>query len=265
MDLIFFLSTVDSNSEILLLQDANMEELPDNFSTSMEQLKMRFKKLTVLTPRDKQTELDVKEEIYDAVIIVTFGPALERLLRSAFLLARPNSAVRVIVRDVDEAKVLREVKLAGFLRVMKVNNNAWKAYDCEKPNVSVGATVPLKLPHLNKKSNVWNIKVMDDDLIDEDTLLKDEDYVKPIKESHEEKLNFCGELKKRRPCKNCTCGLAEIVESEKVVAQLKPGKSSCGNCGLGDAFRCSACPYWGLPPFKPGEEGRIKLETVNDL
>ncbi|KAK6106129.1 Cytokine-induced anti-apoptosis inhibitor 1 Fe-S biogenesis family protein [Brugia pahangi] len=225
----------------------------------MEQLKMRFKKLTVLTPRDKQTELDVKEEIYDAVIIVTFGPALECLLRSAFLLARPNSAVRVIVRDVDEAKVLREVKLAGFLRVMKVDNNAWKAYDCEKPNVSVGATVPLKLPHSNKKSNVWNIKVMDDDLIDEDTLLKDEDYVKPIKESHEEKL------KKRRPCKNCTCGLAEIVESEKVVAQLKPGKSSCGNCGLGDAFRCSACPYWGLPPFKPGEEGRIKLETVNDV
>ncbi|VDM19663.1 unnamed protein product [Wuchereria bancrofti] len=231
----------------------------------MEHLKTRFKKLTVLTPRDKQTEVHVKEEIYDAIIIVTFGSALERLLRSAFLLARPNSAVKVIVRNVDEAKVLREIKLAGFLRVMKVDNNVWEAYDCEKPNVSVGATVPLKLPHSNKKSNVWNIKVMDDDLIDEDTLLKEEDYAKPIKESHEEKLNFSGELKKRRPCKNCTCGLAEMVESEKVAAQLKTDKSSCGNCGLGDAFRCSTCPYWGLPPFKPGEEGRIKLETINDV
>ncbi|EJW82023.1 hypothetical protein WUBG_07066 [Wuchereria bancrofti] len=99
---------------------------------SMEHLKTRFKKLTVLTPRDKQTEVHVKEEIYDAIIIVTFGSALERLLRSAFLLARPNSAVKVIVRNVDEAKVLREIKLAGFLRVMKVDNNVWEAYDCEK-------------------------------------------------------------------------------------------------------------------------------------
>uniref|UniRef100_A0A0R3RQ90 Anamorsin homolog n=1 Tax=Elaeophora elaphi TaxID=1147741 RepID=A0A0R3RQ90_9BILA len=265
MDFSCFISAADSNSAILLLRDANTKELPDNFDMIMEQLKARFKKLTVFTPEDKQIKVDSKGEIYDAIIIVTFGDALESLLRLAFLAAKPNSAVRVIVRDDDEAKIFREIKLAGFLRAMKVSNDVWNVYDCEKPSVSVGATVPLKLSHLNKKPNVWNINVVDDDLIDEDTLLQEEDYAKPTTATIKGNLNSSGKVKKRRPCKNCTCGLAETIESEKVAAQLKPSKSSCGNCGLGDAFRCSTCPYWGLPPFKPGEEGMVKLGTVDDV
>ncbi|VDK65933.1 unnamed protein product [Onchocerca ochengi] len=244
-------------------------ELFDNFNIIMEQLKTRFKKLTVLVSKDEQIEADIKKEIYNGIIVVTFGAALERLLRSAFLATKPNSTVRVIVRNADDAKILREIKLAGFLDVMKVCDGIWKAYDCKKPNISVGAAVPLKLPHSSKKLNVWNVNVVDDDLIDEDMLLQEEDYAKPtiatIKENFGGNFDTPNEVKKRRPCKNCTCGLAEIIESEKVTAQIKPGKSSCGNCGLGDAFRCSTCPYWGLPPFKPGEEGKIKLGTVNDV
>ncbi|VDN02441.1 unnamed protein product [Thelazia callipaeda] len=129
------------------------------------------------------------------------------------------------------------------------------------PNFKVGAAHTLKLPVSCKTSNFWNINVAEDDLINEDLLLQEEDYSKPVN-TLKANCDPSNELNKRKPCKNCTCGLAEMVETDKVSTQMI--KSSCGNCGRGDAFRCSTCPYWGLPPFKYGEEGKIKLRTVDD-
>lgn len=116
----------------------------------------------------------------------------------------------------------------------------------------------------------------DDEIIDEDTLLDEEDLKGPIKIPTECKPK----AKRRRACKDCTCGLAQRLEAddkakrENADAALKsiklqaddlaevdftvPGKvGSCGNCSLGDAFRCDGCPYIGLPAFKPGEEVRL--------
>ncbi|KAJ8099038.1 cytokine-induced anti-apoptosis inhibitor 1, Fe-S biogenesis-domain-containing protein [Lipomyces tetrasporus] len=109
----------------------------------------------------------------------------------------------------------------------------------------------------------------DDDLIDEDALLDGDvpDTIKiPIS---------CQPTGKRRrkACKDCTCGLKELELQEEEARHANqnqvvtlslddtaeidftvPGKTgSCGNCSLGDAFRCDGCPYLGLPPFKEGE------------
>jgi len=122
----------------------------------------------------------------------------------------------------------------------------------------------------------------DDELIDEDTLLTQEEMKRPVA-MPAECIPKVG--KRRRACKDCTCGLAEKIAAEDAAkratadAQLQTLKlgaddlaevdftvqgkvGSCGNCSLGDAFRCDGCPYIGMPAFKPGEEVRLLNNDV---
>lgn len=91
--------------------------------------------------------------------------------------------------------------------------------------------------------------------------------------------------KRRRACKDCSCGLKEKIEAEDAAKRLAADSAlntmkldtndlsevdftvqgkvgSCGNCALGDAFRCDGCPYIGLPAFKPGEEIQLLNNPV---
>ncbi|KAM0254944.1 hypothetical protein ACHAQJ_006252 [Trichoderma viride] len=117
----------------------------------------------------------------------------------------------------------------------------------------------------------------DDELIDEDTLMTEDDLKRPINIPLECQPKAG---KRRRACKDCSCGLAERLAAEDASNRAAADKKlqsvklavddlaeidftvqgkvgSCGNCALGDAFRCDGCPYVGLPPFKPGEEVRL--------
>ncbi|EMD97731.1 hypothetical protein COCC4DRAFT_82935 [Bipolaris maydis ATCC 48331] len=117
----------------------------------------------------------------------------------------------------------------------------------------------------------------DDDLIDEDEFITEADMARPVIQPPE-----CQPKpgKRRRACKDCTCGMKEKLEAEDAARRASADKAlnalkldaddlaevdftvqgkvgSCGNCALGDAFRCDGCPYIGLPAFKPGEEVRL--------
>ncbi|XP_069510158.1 anamorsin [Ambystoma mexicanum] len=153
-----------------------------------------------------------------------------------------------------------------------------------KPNFEVGSASQLKLSFAKKNvplvkpvvdaaaAKLWTLSAndMNDeevDLLDSDELLDPEDLKKPDPSSL--RATSCGEgsSTKKKACKNCTCGLAEELEAEKDKNAPKPSaqsKSACGNCYLGDAFRCASCPYLGMPAFRPGEKILLNPTQLQD-
>ncbi|KAG9098898.1 electron carrier [Ceratobasidium sp. 370] len=129
------------------------------------------------------------------------------------------------------------------------------------------------------KAALWALNAPSASTIDPDSLLTAADRERPVP--------TCappadGAPRRKRACKGCTCGLAEIEAAEAVVmldgmvdgnakavsgdekarliaaAKAAPkATSSCGSCFLGDAFRCASCPYLGLPAFEPGQQVQI--------
>jgi len=111
---------------------------------------------------------------------------------------------------------------------------------------------PFAKAKLEQTTNANNNK------IDEDALLNSDKV--------EDKLQSdCST--KPRACKNCSCGRKDMEDEmdqedmEKIISTGQV-KSECGSCFLGDAFRCTTCPYRGLPAFQSGD--KIKLDLDGD-
>lgn len=101
-----------------------------------------------------------------------------------------------------------------------------------------------------------------DKLLKEDEILSEEDKKKPeVSCNPNDETN---EKKPKKPCANCTCGLAdkEAADDGESKDTTETPKTSCGSCYLGDAFRCASCPYRGMPAFKPGE--KVTIDTTSD-
>lgn len=113
-----------------------------------------------------------------------------------------------------------------------------------------------------------NLADGDNDLIDEDGLLTDaSNLLAPPPAMSKVALKNGDDCGGREPCDDCTCGRADAKKKTEFAAPAQPKPiqtSSCGKCGLGDAFRCASCPYLGKPAFKPGEE-HLVLDLQDDF
>ena len=108
--------------------------------------------------------------------------------------------------------------------------------------------------------------------IDEDALLTEEDKADKTNNQPKEDCTT-----RRRACKNCTCGRAELerkeqegaavkLKSDTVVEPMAQGCPSggCGNCSRGDAFRCANCPFLGKPAWSTGSDGKVTVNLADD-
>lgn len=160
-----------------------------------------------------------------------------------------------IIKDTKPKKL--DLETAELLPNLFEDINSVYEIIAQKSSFEIGSSMPLSFK--TKQTNVWKLNNIEDnleednlleenDLINEDELLDEDDIVKPDITS----LKVCGTTGKRKACKDCSCGLAEELNGKTEAQGIQ--KSSCGNCYLGDAFRCASCPYLGMPAFKPGEK-----------
>ncbi|CAM9385927.1 unnamed protein product [Discosporangium mesarthrocarpum] len=220
---------------------------------------------------------------YDWVVIEDMAQAQnETLLEEVVQLLKAGGKVVVVVSK--EGQMKRVLTFAGFVDLsigggyVMGAKATWEAGAAAAVNIPKGSKAveadaqPQNGGNGVEKKTTWKVALnMEDDLdgggegdlVDEDALLDSAEL--PAKREAE---GDGGCATKRRACKDCSCGRAEM-ERELAATEVVGGvggveapTSSCGNCYKGDAFRCATCPFLGKPAFEKGQE-KVVLSSLD--
>ncbi|XP_018330681.1 anamorsin homolog [Agrilus planipennis] len=246
------MENIANNSSVLIINYVEDEKFNNQFSNVM--------KTAEVCPLKEISSKQDKNEYYDVVILnsvdIHDNQSLDQTLSTILTLLKQGGSLIIFYNENPQNFELN-LKINGYVDV-SVNTNQIIA---QKPKYDIGSSQKINISKNSSKLSVWKLDdTIDDDIdtIDPDNLLDEEDLKKPDPSS----LRVCGTTGLRKACKDCSCGLAEELENETKPTNEPTIRSSCGNCYLGDAFRCASCPYLGMPAFKPGE--KISL-TANQL
>ncbi|CAN0031557.1 unnamed protein product [Pylaiella littoralis] len=240
---------------------------------------------------------------YDSVVIEAGKGLGDAVLGEVSKLLKVGGKVNVALEEDGggaAAVVKRALTFAGFLKVAPSAQDD-RVFTGERAGWEAGASAPVRLSFgkptatatvaaINGSQNgaassngngsaatkTWKLGLdddedggadeNDDDLVDEDALLESS---APVKRASEADDGGCAT--KRRACKDCSCGRAEMEmsESNAPLPVVSVGDvddaltSACGNCSKGDAFRCGGCPFLGKPAFEKGQEKTIMLSDLD--
>lgn len=265
---------MDSHPAVLVITDSvTLHAAIINWG--LQYFQVKAEDLHVITQADRlEGKLNLNSSSLDAVVSVSGLHTQHWLLELARVL-KPGGII--VLQDPDSAhhdvketlsSLERNLLLAGFVVLEGADGSIEGlgplVVKGRKPTWETGSSFKLKKKVAEKpaKGTIFDIPSFKvqleddmDDLIDEDSLLTEEDLKKPeLLPVDDCEVGKAG----RKACKNCTCGRVEMEEKQEKLGLtsdlLDNPQSSCGSCGLGDAFRCSTCPYKGLPPFKLGEK-----------
>jgi hypothetical protein len=169
--------------------------------------------------------------------------------------------------------------LGGFVKAEITSDETTRTAVAFKPSGPISVALPLRKKAKEAEpaapatvESVWKVMATSSseelgiDLVDPDSLLNEDDLNAGGKESECGAIRVAGAGKKRRACKDCSCGFAEEILKDENATEShhddhdhKTG--GCGACAKGDAFRCATCPYRGLPTFTPGSKPAVKLNV----
>jgi len=247
---------------ILFLADHNDSELDHALRAAGE----GGGRVTTLAKENHGEITEHKDSSYDAVCAETKLPFSDVYFQHILRVLKPGGTL--VINGRKNEPFARALLFGGFTEMHTIEiagddlNVQWIATRPKFVLASASLNLSNKTTPKSDALRAWRLggdDLIEDDLVDEDDLLENEAMKVEVASTSVSDDCELGAGGGRKACKDCTCGRAE---EDAQGEPSQPRSGGCGSCYLGDAFRCSTCPFLGKPAFKPERSDLLGGDVV---